>query len=75
MLPCQRKISQIQCHQIDLADEAGSQQRKSFDLMSKEVGGRTNLEFIRLDQKNYLRDKKAKEYGTWGSRLSISILY
>ncbi|CAL5191345.1 unnamed protein product [Lathyrus oleraceus] len=49
MLPCQRKVSQIQFHQIDLADEAGLQQRKLFDLMSKEVGGRTSLGFIRLD--------------------------
>lgn len=34
MLPCQRKVSQIQCHQINLADEVGLQQRKSFGLMS-----------------------------------------
>ncbi|CAK8573593.1 unnamed protein product [Lathyrus sativus] len=74
MLPSQRKVSQIQCHQIDLADDAGLQQRKSFDLMSKKVGGRTNLGFIRLDQKNYLRKKKGKEYGTWRSWLSIGIL-
>ncbi|KAK2374309.1 protein FAR1-RELATED SEQUENCE [Trifolium repens] len=68
MLPSQRKISQIQCQQIDLADDAGLQQRKSFDLMSKEVGGRTNLGFIRLDQKNYLRKKRARsmEHGDVG---------
>jgi hypothetical protein len=36
----QRKISQIQCQQIDLADDVGLQQRKAFDLMSKEVGGK-----------------------------------
>ncbi|XP_058726869.1 protein FAR1-RELATED SEQUENCE 5-like [Vicia villosa] len=60
MLPSQRKVSQVQCQQIDLADDAGLQQRKSFDLMSKEVGGRTNLGFIRLDQKNYLRKKRQR---------------
>ncbi|KAJ1424002.1 FAR1 DNA-binding domain [Sesbania bispinosa] len=38
MLSSQRKLSEAQCHQIDLADDAGLQQRKSFDLMSKEVG-------------------------------------
>ncbi|XP_050907553.1 protein FAR1-RELATED SEQUENCE 5-like [Lathyrus oleraceus] len=57
MLPCQRKVFQIQCHQIDLADEEGLQQRKLFDLMSKEVGDRANLRFIHLDQKNYLWGK------------------
>lgn len=36
------------------------------------MGGRTNLGFIRLDQKNYLREK-GKEYGTWKSRLSIAV--
>jgi hypothetical protein len=69
----QRKISQIQCQQIDIVDDAGLQQRKSFefffykfDLMSKEVGGKTNLKFNRLDQKNYIRKKRARrtEYGT-----------
>lgn len=60
MLPCQRKVSQIQCHQIDLADEARLQQRKTFDLMSKEVGGRTNLGFIHLDQKNYFQEKRQR---------------
>ncbi|XP_050895686.1 protein FAR1-RELATED SEQUENCE 5-like [Lathyrus oleraceus] len=60
MLSCQREDSQIQCHQIDLADEAGLQQRKSFDLTSKEVGGRTNLGFIHLDQKDYLREKRQR---------------
>ncbi|CAI8600708.1 unnamed protein product [Vicia faba] len=57
MLASQRKISQFQCQQIDLVDGDGIQQRKSFDLMSKEVGGRTNFGFTRLDQKNYLLKK------------------
>lgn len=74
MLSSQRKLSEIQCQQIDLADDAGLQQRNSFDLMSKEVGGRNNLGFIRLDQKNYLRKKKGKKFGTRGSRLSVTIL-
>jgi len=63
MLPPQRKVSEIQRQQIDLADDAGLQQRSSFDLMSKEVGGRTNLGYIRLDQKNYLRKRRQKSLG------------
>jgi hypothetical protein len=60
MLSSQRKISDIQRRQIELADKAGVQQRKSFNLMSKEIGGRTNLGFTRLDQKNYLRGKRER---------------
>ncbi|XP_020235258.1 protein FAR1-RELATED SEQUENCE 5 [Cajanus cajan] len=60
MLSSQQKLSEAQCQQIDLADDAGLQQRKSFDLMSKEVGGRTNLGYTRLDQKNYLRKRRQR---------------
>ncbi|XP_039686153.1 protein FAR1-RELATED SEQUENCE 5-like [Medicago truncatula] len=60
MLSSQRKVSEIHCQQIELADSVGVQQKKSFDLLSKEVGGRTNLGFIRLDQKNYLRKKRER---------------
>jgi zinc finger SWIM domain-containing protein 3 len=60
MLPSQQKVSEIQRQQIDLADDAGLQQKSSFDLMSKEVGGRTNLGCIRLDQK-IISEKEGKE--------------
>ncbi|XP_058760096.1 protein FAR1-RELATED SEQUENCE 5-like [Vicia villosa] len=60
MLSSQRKVSEIQCQQIELADDAGLQQKNSFDLMSKEVGGRTNLGFTRLDQKNHLRNRRQR---------------
>ncbi|XP_057443378.1 protein FAR1-RELATED SEQUENCE 5-like [Lotus japonicus] len=60
MLSSQRKVSEVQCHQIDVADDAGLQQRKRFDLMSKQVGGRTNLGYTRLDQKNYLRNRRQR---------------
>lgn len=60
MLSSQRKVSEFQRQQIELADDAGLQQRKSFDLMSKEVGGRTNLGYIRIDQKNYLRKRRQR---------------
>ncbi|XP_057442441.1 protein FAR1-RELATED SEQUENCE 5-like isoform X2 [Lotus japonicus] len=74
MLPSQRKVLEVQSHQIELADDAGLQQKKSFELMSKQVGGRSNLGYTRLDQKNYLRKKKAKKFVTWGSWLYIAIL-
>ncbi|XP_057451921.1 protein FAR1-RELATED SEQUENCE 5-like [Lotus japonicus] len=60
MLPSQRKVLEVQSQQIDLADDAGLQQKKSFDLMSKQVGGRSNLGYTRLDQKNYLRKRRQR---------------
>jgi zinc finger SWIM domain-containing protein 3 len=63
MLSSQRKMSEFQKHQIDLADDAGLQQRKSFDLMSKEVGGRTNLTYTRLDHIIYYHNREDKSYG------------
>ncbi|XP_057432346.1 protein FAR1-RELATED SEQUENCE 5-like [Lotus japonicus] len=62
MLPCNRKVSEVQCYQIDFADDACLQQRKSFELMSKQVGGRTNLGYTRLDQKNYLRKRRQRSW-------------
>ena len=40
MLPSQRKISYSHSIGIDLAHDAGIALRSSFELMSKEVGGR-----------------------------------
>lgn len=53
-------VSKIQCQQIDQADDADLQHRKSFDLMSKEMGDRINLGYARLDQKNYLWNKRQR---------------
>ena len=40
MLPSQRKISDSHSIRIDLARDSGIALRSSFELMSKEVGGR-----------------------------------
>jgi zinc finger SWIM domain-containing protein 3 len=40
MLSCQRKLSEVQAHEINLADDAGIKQRALFELMSRQVGGR-----------------------------------
>lgn len=71
MLASQRKLSEIQAHEIDLADDAGIKQRSLFELMSRQVGGRENLGYTRVDQKNYLRNKRKRNmaYGEAGSIL------
>ncbi|KAF7819769.1 protein FAR1-RELATED SEQUENCE 5-like [Senna tora] len=68
MLASQRHISDVQAHQLELADESGIQQRATYALMSKHVGGRTNLGYTRLDMKNYLRTRRQKnmKYGEVG---------
>ena len=58
MMRSQRKISNAQADEIDLARDAGLQQKATFDLMSKQAGGRANLGFTRVDMKNYLMTKR-----------------
>ncbi|KAF7826726.1 protein FAR1-RELATED SEQUENCE 5-like [Senna tora] len=71
MLPSQRRISKVQAHGIELAADSGLQQKASFELLSKEAGGRGNLGFTRLDLKNYLRTRRQKDliYGEAGCLL------
>ncbi|XP_057417602.1 protein FAR1-RELATED SEQUENCE 5-like isoform X2 [Lotus japonicus] len=71
MLKSQRKLSQVQAQEIDLADDSVIKQRAVFELMSRQVGGRESLGYTRLDQKNYLRGKRLRNmaYGEAGSLL------
>ncbi|KAF7811452.1 protein FAR1-RELATED SEQUENCE 5-like [Senna tora] len=71
MLASQRHVSEIQAHEIELANDSGIQQRASFTLASMHVGGRDNLGYTRLDQKNYLRTRRqnSMKYGEAGSLL------
>lgn len=71
MLASQRKLTEIQAQEIDLAHDSGLHQRDSFQLMSGHVGGRVNLGYTCLDQKNYLRTKRQTSlmYGKAGCLL------
>ncbi|XP_061340235.1 uncharacterized protein LOC133286799 [Gastrolobium bilobum] len=60
MLLSQRKLSQVQSHEIDLANDSGLKQKTSFELMSRQVGERENLGYTCLDQKNYLCSKRLR---------------
>ena len=71
MIPSQRKISSSHSIQIDLANDFGIHLRSSFELMSKDAGGRESLGFLKTDQKNYLRTKRQQmlAFGEAGSVL------
>ena len=52
-----------------MAVDSGLMQKASFQLMSAHTGGRTNLGYIPLDAKNYLRARRQRSmvYGEIGS--------
>ncbi|XP_027343015.1 protein FAR1-RELATED SEQUENCE 5-like [Abrus precatorius] len=58
MLASHRKITEVQAHQIDLAESSGLRQKSSFQLMSTLAGHRANVGYTPLDAKNYLKSKR-----------------
>jgi len=58
MLASFSKISEVQARELELAEDSGLQPKAAFQLMSTQVGGRTNLGFTRLDAKNYLQSRR-----------------
>ena len=46
-------MSDVQAFAIDLAYASGIKPKEIHELMSREVGGRDNLGYTRIDQKNY----------------------
>ncbi|KAG6427750.1 hypothetical protein SASPL_111997 [Salvia splendens] len=60
MLSSQRRITEVQAHEIDLADDIGLNQKSSFNLMSRQVGGRDGIGYTILDAKNYLRTERQR---------------
>ena len=68
MLASHRKISEVQAHEIEMAEDSGLMQKSSFQLMSAHAGGRTNLGYTPLDARNYLqaRRQRSMKYGEIG---------
>ncbi|XP_047979428.1 protein FAR1-RELATED SEQUENCE 5-like [Salvia hispanica] len=68
MLSSQCRITEVQAHEIDLADDVGLNQKSSFDLMTRQAGGRDGIGYTILDAKNYLRSKRQRSmvYGEVG---------
>ncbi|XBJ23335.1 hypothetical protein VPH35_001521 [Triticum aestivum] len=70
-LPSQRKISEIQAFEIEIADDSGIGPKAAYECASRRVGGPSVLGYIRRDHKNHLRTKRQRElmYGEAGSML------
>ncbi|XP_073130776.1 protein FAR1-RELATED SEQUENCE 5-like [Henckelia pumila] len=68
MLASQRKVTEVQSYEIDLAEEVGLKHKSSFQLMSRHAGGINGLGYTMLDAKNYIRSKRQKNmvYGEVG---------
>ncbi|KAF7824447.1 protein FAR1-RELATED SEQUENCE 5-like [Senna tora] len=60
MLASQRKISKVQAHEIELANDTELQQNVSYELFNRHVSGRDSLGYTCLDQTNYLQTRRQK---------------
>ena len=54
MMSSQRKISEVQAMEIDLAADSGIKTKASYELMSRRGGGKETVGYTLTDQKNYL---------------------
>ena len=74
MMRSQQKISEVHAGLIELASSSGIKPKTAHELMSKEAGGRVDLGFTKLDQKNYLRTRRQKKLDIWSSCMFIRVL-
>ena len=74
MMRSQQKISEVHAGLIELASSSRIKPKAAHELMSKEAGGRVNLGFTELDQKNYLRTRRQKKLDIWSSCMFIRVL-
>ncbi|XP_065628791.1 protein FAR1-RELATED SEQUENCE 5 [Quercus suber] len=77
MMRSQRKILEVHAGLIELAPSSGIKPKAAHELMSRKAGGKANLGFTELDQKNYLRTKWQKNlvYGQAACLLGVVIDY
>ena len=71
LLASQRKISDVQALEIEIADDSGIMPKASHELASRRVGGPMNLTYTPCDLKNILQGRHQRElaYGQAGSML------
>lgn len=58
MMRSHRKMSKVQASEIDLAYAFGISPKATHALMIREAGGKENLRYTELDQKNYLQTRQ-----------------
>ncbi|OMO68598.1 hypothetical protein COLO4_29562 [Corchorus olitorius] len=71
MMRSQRKMSEAQAMEVDLADQSGIKVQPSYELMRRQAGGHDGLGYTKEDLKNYLGSKRrrALKYGEAGTLL------
>ncbi|XP_056698455.1 protein FAR1-RELATED SEQUENCE 5-like [Spinacia oleracea] len=62
LLSSQRKITEVQDVEIELADDSGIRPRAAHEFIGAHVGGSNNLGYTHRDHKNYLRTKRQRDY-------------
>ena len=63
LMVSQRKITDLQAFEIEMADDAGIGPKAVHELASCQVSGPLNLSYTLCDHKNYLRSKRQREMG------------
>ncbi|KAL0005571.1 hypothetical protein SO802_013132 [Lithocarpus litseifolius] len=58
MMRSERKMSDVQAFAIDVAYASRIKPKEIHELMSREAGGRANLGYTGVDQKNYLQTRR-----------------
>ncbi|XP_038698017.1 protein FAR1-RELATED SEQUENCE 5-like [Tripterygium wilfordii] len=61
MLRSHKKMSEAQAFAIMLANDSGLKPKATYELMSREAGGRLNVAYVMEDQKTYLRSIRKKK--------------
>ncbi|XP_038718422.1 protein FAR1-RELATED SEQUENCE 5-like [Tripterygium wilfordii] len=71
MLRSYRKMSEAQAFAIMFANDSGLKPKATYELTSREAGGRLNVGYVMEDQKTYLRSIKKMMHGELGSIMRI----
>ena len=71
LMKSQRKISELQVFEIEIADDSGIRPKSAHELATRQVGGPRNLSYTCRDRKNYLQSRRQRElaFGQAGSML------
>ena len=57
LMKSQRKISELQVFEIEIADDSGIRPKSAHELATRQVGGPLNLSYTCRDCKNYLQSR------------------
>ncbi|KAF7814804.1 protein FAR1-RELATED SEQUENCE 5-like [Senna tora] len=70
----QQRMSDVQAHELELANDSGIQQRAIIARMGKHVEGRPNLAYMHLDKEKYLPIRQQKKFER-SAFFGVALLY